>query len=160
MNKTELFKKLPIRFVAKIDAPSDEGCWKWQAATNGGYGIYMLDGVLQRAHRITYAIANGPIPPGMQIDHKCFTRSCVNPGHLRAVTNKQNSEHRNGAQSNSASGVRGVYWNPRARLWHVQVRHFGRNHSGGYFRDLADAEKAAVALRAQVFTHANEAVGA
>lgn len=43
------------------------------------------------AHREAYERANGPIPPGLTIDHLCRNRSCVNPEHLEAVTSRENT---------------------------------------------------------------------
>lgn len=62
------------------------GCWLWMAATNGGYGAYGRT----TAHRASYEIYVGPIPDGMQVDHLCRVRSCVNPSHLEPVTRIEN----------------------------------------------------------------------
>lgn len=70
--------------------------------------MFQLEGKRLYAHRIAYALAHdGEIPDGKMIDHACHVRHCVNPMHLRAVTNKQNSENRSGPNS-AASGYRGV----------------------------------------------------
>jgi hypothetical protein len=42
------------------------------------------------AHRFSYLKLVGPIPEGLQIDHLCRVRHCVNPDHLEPVTNKEN----------------------------------------------------------------------
>lgn len=43
------------------------------------------------AHRVAYARVHGPIPPGLQVDHLCRTRACINPDHLEAVTGRVNT---------------------------------------------------------------------
>lgn len=87
------------------------------------------------------------------VDHTCHNRSCVNPDHLRVVTNKQNAENLRGANRASKSGVRGVWFAPTRGKWVVQVRHNGRRYSGGSHLTLEAAEQSAIALRNRLFTH-------
>lgn len=42
------------------------------------------------AHRVAYELVVGPIPDGLQLDHLCKVRKCVNPAHLEAVTCGEN----------------------------------------------------------------------
>lgn len=42
------------------------------------------------AHRVSYAFFNGPIPKGLMVDHLCHNTRCVNPAHLRLLTNEAN----------------------------------------------------------------------
>jgi hypothetical protein len=73
---------------SKIDVVGS--CWIWTASKDRhGYGLarHAL-GVL--AHRVSYRIFVGEIPPGLCIDHKCRSRACVNPEHLETVTNREN----------------------------------------------------------------------
>jgi len=55
-----------------------------------GYGEFKRNGKTYKAHRIAWEKANGPIPPGMQIDHLCRNPACVNVNHLEAVTQRVN----------------------------------------------------------------------
>ena len=83
-------------FDKKFIPEPNSGCWLWTAANNGnGYGVIGIarGKVGSRnayAHRLSYEWAFGKIPDGMEIDHKCRVRCCVNPDHLEAVTHKVN----------------------------------------------------------------------
>lgn len=73
----------------------NSGCWLWSgASTRDGYGRFQVaysGHQEQRAHRFSYRRFKGPIPDGLQLDHKCRVRCCVNPDHLEAVTAKVNT---------------------------------------------------------------------
>jgi hypothetical protein len=64
-------------------------CWEWTGPFHrGGYGRVPAGrrGASLQAHRLAYEYTNGPIPEGLQIDHLCRVRCCINPDHLEAVT--------------------------------------------------------------------------
>lgn len=77
------------RFLAKFTVAAD-GCWVWTAATVKGYGHLRVQGRDWYAHRFSYEQAVGPIPDGLQIDHLCQNKLCVNPDHLEPVTAREN----------------------------------------------------------------------
>lgn len=140
---------MPDRFWTKVDTSGE--CWIWLAHIDAqGYGRFGQE----YAHRFSYELHRGmrPIPTGHQIDHICHNRACVNPKHLRAVTNKQNGENRKGPNRNSTSGVRGVTWNKRHQKWCAKFRHNGAYIYVGMFDSLNEAEKRVIARRNQVFT--------
>lgn len=78
---------------------TEAGCWEWQGKVrNGGYGaIEIRAGIgratrkLRAAHRVSYEAFVAPIPDGLQIDHLCRNRRCVNPAHLEPVTAQENT---------------------------------------------------------------------
>lgn len=77
------------RFWSKVD--KTEGCWIWRAGTIGaGYGLFKFHGKNHYAHRISYETNAGIIPRGLEIDHLCRTKLCVNPAHLEAVPHRVN----------------------------------------------------------------------
>jgi hypothetical protein len=67
------------------------GCWVWVGAlTTKGYGTVSHEGRKWAAHRLVYTLIKGEIPAGLQLDHLCRVRHCVNPDHLEPVTGKEN----------------------------------------------------------------------
>lgn len=65
-------------------------CWLYLGSTTHGYGTIGLNGKSARAHRVMYEAKRGPVPPGLQLDHLCRRRNCVNPDHLEPVDNRTN----------------------------------------------------------------------
>ena len=78
------------RFWAKVQ--KTETCWLWTASTKKvGYGWFKLNEKQVAAHRFAYELLVGPIPAGLDLDHLCNVRNCVNPEHLEPVTKAENN---------------------------------------------------------------------
>lgn len=80
------------RFWSKVALPNGEGCMLWAGGLDAkGYGRFVLARRRAKAHRVSYTLAYGPIPDGLVLDHLCRVRNCVAPGHLEAVTSRENT---------------------------------------------------------------------
>lgn len=75
---------IETRLWAKVRQDGD--CWIWTGATKDGYGVVWLNGRNAQAHRVAYELLVAAIPDGLQLDHLCRNRACVNPYHLDPVT--------------------------------------------------------------------------
>ncbi len=80
------------RFWSKVNKTSD--CWEWTASLRGGtglcYGQFWLDGKHHSAHRLSWEWANGVIPSGLHVLHRCNNPKCVKPEHLYLGTQIDN----------------------------------------------------------------------
>lgn len=66
-------------------------CWLWMAGVNSkGYGRFVVGPVTGVAHRVAFMLDGRVIPFGLQLDHLCRVRNCVNPAHLEPVTCREN----------------------------------------------------------------------
>jgi len=145
-----------ITGLDRLDLYTDKAgdCWVWTPGKNKkGYGSVSVDGKQSGAHRAAYELAYGPIPKGMQVDHKCHNAACVRPDHLRQATSKQNQENLAGARSGSKSGVRGVSWDAAHQKWRATVMHNGQYFRLGWFATVEEAGAVALAKRLELFTH-------
>lgn len=110
------------RFWPKVrKEPSPSGCWIWTGAIRrgDGYGeFHARQGMSRLAHRVAYEPLVGPVPDGLQIDHLCRVRRCVNRAHLEPVTHAENVRRGSAVGATHSRGER----HSMAKLTEAQVR--------------------------------------
>ena len=95
------------RFLSKVEKV-ESGCWQWKASAGPtGYGHFSMrhpngGWEMRIAHRVSYELFVGPIPEGLELDHLCKNRGCVNPTHLEPVTRKENCRRGGGPTGDRA----------------------------------------------------------
>ena len=94
-----IYKRSFIPVADRLWAMVDKtpgGCWNFTGCKMKGYGQIRDGSKAALAHRVSYEIARGPVPDGLELDHLCRNRSCVRPDHLEAVDTKTNVLRGNG----------------------------------------------------------------
>jgi len=81
------------RFWAKVEKTA--ACWLWTGSLNRGYGHFHVSrGSTTTGHRFAYELLVGPVPDGLELDHICKIKRCVNPAHLEPVPHIENSRRK------------------------------------------------------------------
>lgn len=100
------------RFWPKVNKSDD--CWVWLGGKDShGYGVFSirLNGKSHSvgAHKFSYELLVNKVPKGMELDHLCRNRGCVNPAHMEVVTARTNTLRGNGITA---------YWSRQTHCLH------------------------------------------
>jgi len=117
-------------------------CWLWTGAFyTTGYGVMRVADRNVRAHRVSWELEYGAIPPGQWVLHRCDVRACVRPDHLYLGTNADNVAD----MINKGRGRHGEQQR-LAKLTEAQVRAMRSEYAAGGISQPALAKRYAIGL--------------
>ena len=141
-------RSLLDRLLDKVQPEPNSGCWLWVGGVNeSGYGVIGLGTREQgtdKAHRVSWRLHRGEIPPGMNVCHRCDVPACINPDHLFLGSLRDNARDCVSKGRNFLPDNRGerASW---AKLTAAAVRHIRRREMrGGEYARLYGVSRSAV----------------
>jgi hypothetical protein len=119
----------PAERIRRAYVVEATGCWRWiRGLTSSGYGHLSIRGVYYQAHKIVYILEVGPLPEGLEPDHTCRNRWCVNPADLEFVTHGVNVQ-RGASSVLTPEQVDEIRQRGRSAGVRALAREYGVNHS-------------------------------
>jgi len=123
MNKSARLEKAKLRLFDKSKKVGD--CIEYCGPVNNcGYGKMWFENRTDYAHRVSYILYKTSIDTGLQVDHLCRNRRCINPKHLELVTPKENIARK------ILASVTGLFIN-KIKCEHTN----GKNYSNGQCKE-------------------------
>jgi hypothetical protein len=130
---------------------------QYQRKTNSYYAI-INQGCNKKSKILALHRVITEVGEGLVVDHINHNTLDNRKCNLRICTNSQNNQNRKGAQVNSKSGIRGVYWVKGTNKWMADISVGGKRIFIGYFKNIEDAKKAVIEARAKHMPYSQEAL--
>lgn len=112
-----------------------------------GYRRTKLEGKTLFLHVVAWELMNGPVPQGMEVDHRDGNPANNAISNLRLATKGQNM-HNSRIRKTNTTGFKGVNWNKSSGKFQVQLMLDRKKIHGGYFESAEEANVVAMQLRA------------
>ena len=136
------------RLLSFVDFEDTDSCIEWRGAVDlDGYGWFSYANKRRRAHRVSYELAHGPVPPGAVVRHSCDNRPCINPRHLEVGTTQDNTRDRD-ERGRAARGERAK----RSHLREADVLAIRAKRGERTLRSLADEYRVSVSTIHHIVT--------
>lgn len=132
--ETGLFRRA-IKTGRKANVGDVAGC-----VDKDGYIQIRLKGKMYPAHRLAWLYVYGEWPQD-EIDHINCIKGDNRISNLRIATRRQNSMNLKIYKSNK-TGVKGVYWHSKRKVFVAQIRANGKRFFVGNFDDVLSASQA------------------
>lgn len=128
---TTLSEDSVARFWSQVR--KTETCWFWTGYCRNGYGSLWHGSRYYSVHRVAWTLANGTIPTGLFVCHRCDQKLCVRPDHLFIGTALDNNRDRQ--RKHRSADVRGER-HPRRKLTNTEVLQIRQLGSPGRLNGL------------------------
>lgn len=120
---------LAERLQNKYEVDLATRCWNWKGSLRRGYGYLKSGKTKLSAHRVSWEVRFGKIPPGQWVLHKCDNPKCVNPEHLflgTALDNNLDMIRKGRAKLHNSGNLRPGEENPYSKLTEAAALHIYR----------------------------------
>lgn len=128
-----------------------------KSKNTGGYYVVKINRKVKLWHRLVYEHFNGPLSPGIDVDHINNKREDNRESNLQLLSHKSNSRYSLKSKRNT-SGFAGVTWHKRDKKWQAQITINCKRKHLGHFDSIEEAHEAY--LQAKIKYHGKESIRA